>query len=102
MPFFSCADEAIKIQEKLLDPLKSNIKPDDSFLKLFADIVNNNWPYLASLLSLSTRDIMDELKGRERLSPADQALYMLQKWKLKEEATYGLLCERLRTVLFIR
>jgi hypothetical protein len=84
-----------------LDPLKSDSKPDDNFLQIFAKIVGSHWPHLASQLSLSTRDIMEELKRRERSSPADQALYMLQKWKSKEEATYGLLCERLRTV-FIR
>ena len=85
-----------------MDPLKSNSKPDDNFLQLFAKTVSNSWPYLASQLSLSTRDIMEELKRRERLPPVDQALYMLQKWNSKEEATYSLLYERLRTVLLIR
>ena len=99
---FSCVGEAIAIQENLLDPLKSNSKPDDNFLQTFAKIVSNNWPHLSFQLSLSTRDIMEELKRKERLPPADQALYMLQKWKSKEEATYGLLYERLRTVLFVR
>ena len=86
-----------------MDPLKSNSKSDDSILQSFAKILSNNWPHLASLsaLSLSTRDIMEELKRRERLSPADQALYMFQKWKSKEEATCGLLYERLRTVLLV-
>ena len=91
-------DEAVEIQENLLDPLKSHLKPDDRSLQIFARVVGNHWPHLASQLSLSTRDIMEELKRRGRSSPADQALYMLQKWKSREEATYGLLCERLRTV----
>ena len=96
------AGEVISIQEKLIDPQYSSHEPEDDFLQTFAVIVGSEWPHLASLLSISTRDIMDELKGRERLSQTDQALYMLQKWKSKEEATYGVLCERLRTVLLIR
>ena len=92
--------DTVEVQENLLDPTMLNLKPSDSFLQVFAKIVSNNWPHLASQLSLSTRDIMEELKRRGRSStPADQALFMLQKWKTKEEATYGLLCERLRTVL---
>ena len=95
--------EAVEVQENLLDPLKSNLKPSDSFLQIFGKIVSINWPHLASQLSLSTTDIMKELKRIGRLSaPADQALFMLQKWKTKEEATYGLLCERLRTVLLMQ
>ena len=94
--------EAIKAQEHLLDPQKSHLKPDESFLQLFSTVVSDNWPYLSSVLSLSTRDIMEELKRRKRCSPANQALFMLQKWKLKEEATYGQLYERLRTVVLVR
>ena len=92
----------IHIQEKLIDPQYSSQKPEDDFLKSFAVVIGQEWPHLASQLSLSTRDLMEELKRRERLPPVDQALYMLQKWKSKEEATYGVLCESLRTVLLIR
>ena len=95
---FYFIDEAVEIQGNLLDPRKSHLKPDNGFLQIFARVVGNHWPHLASQLSLSTRDIMEELKRRGRSSPADQALYMLKKWKSREEATYGLLCERLRTV----
>ena len=98
---FYFLDEAVEIQGNLLDPRKSHLKLDDRFLQIFARVVGNHWPHLASQLSLSTRDIMEELKRRERSSPADKALYMLQKWKSKEEATYGLLCERLRTVFLM-
>ena len=95
--------DAVDVQENLLDPAMLNLKPSDSFVQMFAKIVSNNWPHLASQLSLSTRDIVEELKRRGRLSaPADQALFMLQKWKTKEEATYGLLCGRLRTVLLMQ
>jgi hypothetical protein len=102
VPPVSFIDEAVEIQENLLDPQKSDLKPGDNFLQMFAKTVGSHWPHLASQLSLSTRDIMEELKRRERSSPADQALYMLQKWKSKEEATYGLLCERLIRTVFIR
>ena len=99
----SFSGEAVEVQENLLDPAMFNLKPSDSFLQVFAKIVSTNWPHLASQLSLSTRDIMEELKRRGRSSaPADQPLFMLQKWKTKEEATYGLLCERLRTVLLVQ
>ena len=97
-----CAGELIGIQEKLIDPQYSSQKPENDFIKSLAAVVGSEWPHLASLLSLSTRDIMEELKRREALSPADQALYMLQKWISNDEATYGLLCERLRTALLIR
>ena len=101
--YFFFIGEAVEVQENLLNPSKSNLKPNDSFLQVFGKIVSINWPHLASQLSLSTTDIMKELKRIGRLSaPADQALFMLQKWKTKEEATYGLLCERLRTVLLMQ
>ena len=90
--------EVISIQEKLTDPQLSSLKPDNDFLQSFVVVVGKEWPHLASHLSLSTKDIMEELKRRDGLSPTDQALFMLQKWKTKEEASYGLLCERLRTV----
>ena len=92
----------IVIQERLLEPQYSEMKPDDQFLQSFAGVVGNDWPYLASLLSLSTRDLMEEMKRENKTSSSDQALIMLRMWNSNEEATYGKLCGRLTTVLLIQ
>ena len=56
-------------------------------------------PYLASILSLTAVEI-EEIKTEEEISRSQvkQALLMLRMWKLKEEANYGQLYERLKTV----
>ena len=99
--FFLIAD-IIDLQEKLLEPHYSVQKPDDDFLQLFAEVVGNRWPSLASLLSLTARDIEEIKKEKKRSSQAIQALQMLKKWRLREEASYGQLCERLKTVPLFR
>ena len=101
-PAHSCAGQTISIQEKLIDKRYSNQKPEEGFLQSFAKVIGKDWPHLASLLSLSTRDIMQEIKRQGKCSPTDQALYMLQKWKLKDEATYGQLYKSLRAVILIQ
>ena len=78
------------------------MKPGDEFLQCFARVVTSDWPHLASLLYLSTRDLMEEMKRQNKTSSADQALIMLRKWNSNEEAMYGKLCERLSTVLLIQ
>ena len=93
-----CAGGVLVIQEKLLESQYSEMKPDDEFLQSFARVVGNDWPHLASLLSLSTRDLMEEMKRQNKTSSVDQALHMLQIWNSHEETTYSKLCERLRTV----
>ena len=90
------------MQEKLVDQQYSNLKPEEGFLQSFAKVIGKDWPRLASLLSLSTRDIMQEVKRQGKHCPTDQALYMLQKWKLKDEATYGQLYKSLWTVILIQ
>lgn len=101
-PVPSCAGQTISIQEKLVDQQYSNQKPGEGFLQSFAKVIGRDWPRLASLLSLSMRDIMQEIKRQERYCPTDQSLYMLQKWKLKDEATYGQLYKSLRAVILIQ
>ena len=87
----------INIQEKLLESQYSSQKPDDDFLQSFAGVIGNHWLSLAYLLSCPAHEV--EFKTEEeRTSQADQALHMLRRWTLKGEATYGLLCERLKTV----
>ena len=98
----SCAGQTISIQEKLVDQQYSNLKPEDGFLQSFAKVIGKDWPHLASLISLSVRDIMHEIKYQGKCSPTDQALYMLQKWKLKDEATYGQLYKSLWAVILIQ
>ena len=87
----------LHIQEKLLESQYSSQKPDDDFLQSLARVIGNNWLLLSYLLSCPAHEV--EFKTEEeRTSQADQALHMLRRWASKEEATYGLLCERFKTV----
>lgn len=92
------AGDILDIQEKLLELQYSDQKPNDDFLQSFAGVVGNRWPTLASLLSLTLRDIQEIKTEREMSSRADHPLHMLRRWASNEEATYGQLCERLKTV----
>lgn len=98
-PVHSCTGQTISLQEKLVDQQYSNLKPEENFLRSFAKVIGKDWPHLASLLSLSTKDIMQEVKRQGKYCPADQALYMLQKWRLKDIATYGQLYKSLRAII---
>ena len=100
--FYYFLGGVIALQEKLLEPQYSNQKPDDGFLQAFAEIVDNRWPSLASLLSLSPSDIEQIKREKERVSQAKQALHMLRRWNLRENASYGQLLESLKTVPLFR
>jgi hypothetical protein len=42
---------------------------------------------------------MEEVeKNKKQLSQSDLSLRMLKKWATREEATYGQLCHRLKTI----
>ena len=87
----------IQLQEKLLSPEMSTLKPDLPFLELFAGVVDSKWPSLASILSLTSE--IEEVKGEgEGLSQHDHALLMLKKWAARDDASYGQLCQRLKTI----
>ena len=83
----------VSIQEKLLEQQNHTLKPEEKFLKSFADIVGSKWPSLAASLSLSAGEI-EEVK----LARQDHALKMLTKWAAKEDATYGQLYRTLKTI----
>ena len=68
------------------------------FLGAFAGVVGSKWPSLVTTLSLSESEIK-EVK-REGLSQQDHALQMVKKWASREDATYGQLCQRLKTTSF--
>ena len=86
-------DDHIQLQKKLLDPRLQTITPDVEFLELLARVVGSKWSSLACLLSLTSEEI-EEVKTEEE----DQALLMLKKWSSKEGATYGQLCNKLKTI----
>ena len=65
------------------------------FLGAFSGVVGFKWPFLGATLSLSESEI-EEVK-REGLSQQDHTLQMLKKWASREDATYGQLCQRLKT-----
>ena len=89
------AGVTLSILEKLVESQYSDKKPDDDFLRSFARVIGNYWPFLASLLSLTAEDV-EEIKIR--LPEADRALQMLRKWSTRSEATYGQLCISLKVV----
>ena len=66
------------------------------FLESLAGVVGSKWPSLAASLSLSG-DEMEEVR-REEGSHQDLALQMLKKWYSREDATYGQLCQALKTI----
>ena len=84
--------EVIGVQEKLIEGGDQN--PDNGFLQSFASVVGYGWPSLASLLSITAREI-EEIKREEK---EKQALCTLTKWSSKEEATFEQLHEKLQTV----
>ena len=65
------------------------MKPDDEFLRSFSKVVRGKWPYLASLLSLSSGMIQEIRTDSKGQSQSNQALLMLQKWSSIEGASYG-------------
>ena len=85
---------AIQLQEKLLKKELCMVKPDARFLELFAGVMRNKWPSLAVSLSLSEQEIEEVKEGEE----GDQALQMLRKWVSREDATYGQLCQMLKSI----
>ena len=90
---FPSTGDHIQLQKKLLDPMLQPITPDVEFLELFAGVVGSKWSSLACLLSLTSEEI-EEVKTEEE----DRALLVLKKWSSKEGATYGQLCNRLKTI----
>ena len=92
----------VPLQEKILDPKNSLAHPDTEFLESFSTIVGPRWQCLASLLSLTSQDIESIKRDTHGAGPSKKAFCMLQKWAASETATYGLLCERLRTLSVFR
>ena len=85
----------VLLQEKLLNPENRGLKPKEDFLKPFADALGAKW---ACLLSL-TSDEVEEVKEKEKgFSQQDHTFRMLQKWAAREDATYGQLLEKLKTI----
>jgi hypothetical protein len=82
----------------LLDPEKQSLRPDDEFLELLASVVRSECPSLASVLSLTSSEMEEVEKNKKQLSQSDLSLRMLKKWATREEATYGQLCHRLKTI----
>ena len=88
---------SIQLQRSLLNEENSDLKPDHQFLKLFAGVVDTKWPSLTSILSMTS--MIEEVKKEgDVLSHQDCALLVLNKWALQSDATYGQLCQRLKTI----
>ena len=85
----------VQLQETLLSPEQRDLKPDKRFLELLADEVGSKWPSLASALSLTGSEVEEVKKKHSHLG---RALQMLQKWVEREDATYGQLCYKLKSI----
>ena len=85
----------------LLDSEKQSLKPDGQFLELLAGVVRSECQSLASILSLTSSEMEKVEKNRKQLSQSDLSLRMLKKWATREEATYGLLRHKLKTVVLV-
>ena len=70
------------------------LKPDEEFLHSLSGLVGSRWRSLAVSLSLSE----EGLKGKVGLSQQELALRMLKTWASTKEATYGQLCQKLKTI----
>ena len=81
-----------------MDQEKQSLRPDEQFLELLAGVVKSECPSLVSILSLTSTE-MEEAKKNQKLSQSELSLQMLKKWATREEATYGLLCQKLKTIL---
>ena len=91
----------IQLQQCLLNPEKSALKPDEHFLDSFAGVVGDKWPSLASTLSLTSA--VEEVKEKgDTLSCHGRALVMLKKWASRDDASYGQLCQRLKTIVLFQ
>ena len=86
----------IQLQKSLLSPEQRDLKPDKQFLELLAGELGSNWPSLASALSLTSSEVEEVKKKHSHLDHA--ALQMLQKWVEREDATYGQLCHKLKSI----
>ena len=98
---FPCCESVgvpIQLQKTLLDTEKHSLHPDEQFLELLAGVVGCEWPSLASVLSLTNTEI-ERMKERDnQLSEEQLDLKILKEWSRREEATYGQLCYKLKTV----
>jgi hypothetical protein len=82
-----------------LDPEKQDLKPDEQFLVVLASMVRSECPSLTSVLSLTSSEMKEVEKNQKQLSQSELSLQILKKWSTREEATYGELCDKLRTIL---
>ena len=96
--FTPLPDVSIQLQRTLLDPDKQSLRPDEQFLELLAGVVRSECPSLASILSLTSNAMEGVEKNRKQLSQSELSLQMLKKWATREEATYGQLCHKLKTI----
>ena len=80
-----------------MDPEKHSLRPDEQFLELLAGVVKSECPSLVSILSLTSTK-MEEAKKNQKPLQSELSLQMLKKWVTREEATYGLLCQKLKTI----
>ena len=88
----------VELEKTLLSSEKQSLKPEAEFLELFAGVVESKWPSLASVLSLTSEEMEKVKRKGEELPQRDQALQMLRLWASRDDATYGQLCQRLKTI----
>ena len=83
------------IQEKLFESGEQKVEED--FLESFAEVIGDHWLSLASLFSLTTRDI-EEIKRKEEIQ---QPLCMMKMWSSQQNPTYRQLHQMLQTRFYL-
>ena len=89
---------SIQLQRTLLDPEKQSLRPDEQFLEVLAGVVKSECPSLVSILSLTSTEMEEVEKNWKQLSQSEISLKIFKKWATREEATYGHLCQKLKTI----
>ena len=81
---------AKELKQILLNRDNSDSEVTEEFVKNFALVLGSMWPLLASLLSFTTAEI-EQIKKEVTGAPSVKAAAMMNRWRERVTATYGIL-----------
>ena len=91
----------VQLQEKLLSAEHRDLRPNTDFLETLARMGESRWPATSTLTASLSQALHVELRSREeQQSQGEAVLEVLNVWSSSEGATYGQLCQRLKTLSF--
>lgn len=98
--FIIIVDNHVWLQKKLVDEKNQDLKPDEGFLKLFANELGHMWSSLATYLTISKNEVKKMMEEVKDLSQEEKGLHMLKQWvgTRGDKATYGKLYRALLTI----